>query len=114
MKVIKSNEVFEGSNSEKCKIFGYPFEDKDMDICVSVITGRYPDSGYCKHLVCKELIYVLEGSGKLHFEDKVVDFAAGDAVWVNPNEKYYWETNYCKVTITCSPAWYKEQYEITE
>ena len=89
MKVIKNDEVFEGSNSEKCKIFGYPFEDKDMDICVSVITGRYPDSGYCKHLVCKELIYVLEGSGKLHFEDKVVDFAAGDAVWVNPNEKYY-------------------------
>lgn len=110
MQIIKGKETIEESNSEKCKIFDYAFREKDMDLCVSVITGRYPDSGYCKHLVCKELIYILEGFGKLCFEDKTVEFSAGDAVWINPNEKYYWETNYCKVTITCSPAFSPDQY----
>ncbi len=114
MKIIKSKDFFEENNIDKCKIFGYPLEERDMDICISVITGRYPDSGYCEHLVCKELIYVLEGSGKLCFEDKEVEFSQGDCVSISPKEKYYWITDYCKVSITCSPAWYKEQYKITE
>ena len=114
MRIIKSKETAESSNSEKCKIFDYPFEDENMDLCVSVITGRYPEGGYCKHLVCKELIYILEGSGKLCFENKTVEFSEGDAVWINPNEKYYWDTKYCKITITCSPAFNPEQYIYTD
>lgn len=114
MQIIKRKDVFEGSNSDKCKIFGYSFEDKDMDVCIAVITGRYPDLGYCQNLVCKELIYVLEGSGKLYFEDKVVEFSQGDSVWIGINEKYYWDSSYCKVSITSSPAWYKEQYVLAD
>lgn len=114
MQIIKKEEAAQSSNSDKCEIFEYSFGEKNMDICIAVITGRYPDRGYCKHLVCKELIYVLEGSGKLCFEDKTVEFSEGDAVWINPNEKYYWDTDYCKVTITCTPAFSPDQYVFTE
>ncbi len=114
MQIIKGQNAVEDINSDKCKVFGYSFEEKDMDTCIAVITGRYPDSGYCKNVVCKELIYILGGSGKLYFEDKVVEFSEGDAVWISANEKYYWDTHYCKASITSSPAWYKEQYEMVK
>ena len=53
----------------------------------------------------KELIYVLEGSSELCFEDQTINFSQGDAVLIENNKKYYWKTDYCKVSMSCSPAW---------
>ncbi len=49
MKIIKSENAVRGKNSEKCKTLEYSFEDKDIDLGVEIITGRYPESGYCKN-----------------------------------------------------------------
>lgn len=75
MKVIKLQDAEKGKNSEKCKTLEYSFMDKDIDLGVAVITGRYPDKSYGVNLVSKELIYVLEGSGTLHFENKEIKFS---------------------------------------
>ena len=72
MKVIKLQDAEKGKNGEKCKTLEYSFMDKDIDLGVAVITGRYPDKSYGVNLVSKELIYVLEGSGTLHFENKEI------------------------------------------
>lgn len=114
MKVIKSEEAIKGSNSDKCKTVEYSFGDKEIDLGLATITGRYPENGYCVNLISKELIYVLEGSGKLYFEDRVIEFLTGDSILIDNNEKYYWETEFCKVSMTCTPAWTEEQHKLVD
>ena len=75
---------------------------------------RSPESGYCKNLISKELIYVLEGSGTLYFENESISFSVGDSILINSNEKYYWDTTYCKVSMSCTPAWTEEQHILTK
>lgn len=114
MKIIKNNEAVNGANSDKCKTIEFSFGDKDIDLGLATITGRYPDSGYCVNLISKELIYVLEGSGTLCFENKIVTFEKGDAILIDNNEKYYWNTEYCKVSMSCTPAWSEEQHKLIQ
>lgn len=111
MKSIKLNEAMQGNNSDKCSTLEYSFGDKDIDLGVAVITGRYPDKGYCVNLECKELVYVLEGSGTLYFADKEIEFNEGDSILIDKNEKYYWDATYAKVSMACTPAWFKEQHK---
>ena len=110
MKIIKKNEAESGSNSDKCITTEYSFDDKDIDLGLATITGRYPETGYCMNIISKELIYVLKGSGKLCFEDETISFNEGDAILIENNKKYYWNTEYCEVSMSCTPAWNPEQH----
>ena len=112
MQIIKSRDAIKGTNSDKCKTIEYSFGDKDIDLGLATITGRYPENGFCVNLISKELVYVLDGSGKLCFENGSIEFSKGDSILINNNEKYYWETNYCKVSMACSPAWSIEQHKL--
>lgn len=114
MKVIKSSDAMKGANSDKCQTIEYSFEDKDIDLGIAIITGRYPESGFCVNLISKELIYVLEGSGNLYFENRSIEFSKGDAILIDNNEKYYWEAEYCKVSMVCNPAWNEEQHKLVQ
>ena len=110
MELIKKSDALDGSNSDKCKTVEYSFSDKDMDLGIATITGRYPDEGYCMNTISKELVYVLDGRGKIFFFFFFIEFEKGDAIFIFPNEKYYWDSNYCIVSLTCTPAWSEEQH----
>lgn len=112
MKLIKREEVEIGQNSELCKTIEYSFQDKDIDLGIATITGRYPVEGYALNTVSKELVYVLEGEATLYFEDRLVEFKKGDAILIEPNDKYYYDTKYAKLALTCTPAWSVEQHKI--
>ena len=114
MKIIKNSEGVKGANSDKCKTIEYSFGDKDIDLGLAIITGRYPEKGFCVNTISKESIYVLEGSGKLYFEDKSIEFSRGDSILIDKNEKYYWKAEYCKVSMTCTPAWCQEQHKLID
>ena len=73
MKVIKYNNALKGKNSDKCKTLEYSFMDKDIDLGIAIISGRYPDDGYGVNLISKELIYVIEGSGTINFENEKIE-----------------------------------------
>lgn len=62
----------------------------------------------------KELVYVLEGSGTLVFEKEKVSFGKGDAILINPNDKYYYDTKFAVVSLTCTPAFDVEQHKIVD
>ena len=124
---IKANEKIDSGDAESALEYVTKLEESKeknlanyylaplyIDIGVATITGRYPESGYCVNLVSKELVYILEGSGKLYFEDHTIDFSESDAILIENNKKYYWETDYCKVSMTCSPAWSPEQYKVVD
>ena len=110
MRIIRKEAAEIGSNSDKCKTIEYSFGDKDIDLGLATITGRYPEAGYCMNIISKELIYVLKGSGKLCFEDETISFNEGDAILIENNKKYYWNTEYCEVSMSCTPAWNPEQH----
>ena len=112
MQFIKKSNAVKGANSAKCKTLEYSFKDKDMDLGIATITGRYPENGFCVNTISKELIYVLDGNGKLYFENNCIEFEEGDSILINSNEKYYWDSTYCIVSMTCTPAWNEEQYKL--
>ena len=114
MKVIKSNDAIKGSNSDKCKTIEYSFNDNELDLGIATITGRYPDFDYCVNEISKELIYVLDGTGKLVFENNIIEFSKGDSILIYPKEKYYWDCDYCVVSMTCNPSWTKEQHKCVD
>ena len=112
MKFIKKSNAVKGANSNKCETLEYSFKDKDMDLGIATITGRYPENGFCVNTISKELIYVLDGNGKLYFENNCIEFEEGDSILINSNEKYYWDSTYCIVSMTCTPAWNEEQHKL--
>lgn len=77
MEIIKYENAEKGANSDKCKTLEYSFKDKDIDLGIATITGRYPETGYCVNLKSKELIYVIEGEGTLNFEDRKICYGGG-------------------------------------
>ena len=114
MQFIKKSNAVKGANSDKCKTLEYSFKDKDMDLGIATITGRYPENGFCVNTISKELIYVLDGNGKLYFENNCIEFEKGDSILINSNEKYYWDSEYCIVSMTCTPAWNEEQHKFVQ
>lgn len=114
MKVIRKENAETGKNSEECKTLEYNFKDKDIDIGIATITGRFPNKDYCVNTICKELIYVLEGNGSLYFENKKIDYKQGDAILIEPNDKYYWNTEYSIVSMSCTPSWNTDQHKLVK
>ena len=114
MQVIKYSDAIKGSNSDKCKTLEYSFNNKDIDLGIATITGRYPETGYCVNTISKELIYVLDGKGKIYFDNNYIEFEQSDSILINPGEKYYWDTEYCVVSMSCTPAWDEKQHKLVQ
>lgn len=115
MKIIKPNQAEKIKNSDTSKLLEYSIglDDKDVDFCINTISGRYPEKGYCTNEKCKELCYILEGSGTLNKKDEVMSFNVGDVILIEKEEIYYWDGN-CKIIMICTPPWYKEQCKLLE
>lgn len=110
MKKVSSSEAKKLKNSSTSKLLEYSKEldDKEIDFCINTITGRYPNQGYCSNELCKEICYVLEGTGTINTQDETINFKQGDVILINKKEIYYWQGS-CKLIMICTPAWSKEQ-----
>ena len=51
---------------------------------------------------------------KLNFENKRIEFSKGDSILIEPNEKYYYDTEYCVISMTCTPAWLPDQHKLID
>jgi mannose-6-phosphate isomerase-like protein (cupin superfamily) len=113
MKVIYKNQIKKHNNSKVCLAHEYHLGDKDINGAVIEIKGRYPDKDRVVNLKCKELVYILEGSGKVVVDGKTVKFKRGDMILIYAGEKYYWNAN-CIILTACTPAWYSKQHKIVK
>lgn len=110
MKIIHKNQTKIFKNSDACTATEYPMEDKDINGAVIELKGRYPDKGRVVNLKCKELAYVIKGSGRLVVEGKEMKLNEGDLVLIEAGEKFFWEGNLI-MFMPCTPAWYPGQYK---
>jgi mannose-6-phosphate isomerase-like protein (cupin superfamily) len=114
MQVIQNSSTAHFSNSDTCEGEEYAFGDKDLNIAIVTVHGRYPEKGHLINEICKEIAYVLSGSGSIGVDDKVTQLSSGDAVLLKPGEKFYWVGDQLKMIMPCSPAFYPEQHKEVE
>lgn len=113
MKIISRTQAKTFKNSDACTAIEYPMEDKDINGAVIELAGRYPAKGRVVNLVCKEMAYIINGSGRLVVEDKEMIFKEGDLILIGVEEKYFWEGD-AQIFMPCVPAWYPEQHKEVE
>lgn len=110
--VSKDNAViFKNSNTSQLLEYSLALGRNDIDFCINIITGRYPETGFCTNEECNELCYILEGEGSINLKDKIVNFNQGDLIYIDKKDIYYWNGK-CKIIMICTPAWYKEQCKL--
>lgn len=114
MKVIKKEDAELFNNSSVCSVVEYSFGDSDLDLGVSTIEGRYPDRGYALNEKSKMIVYVIDGKGRLYTEGDMTYFEVGDTLLINAGEKYYWDSEYCVLSIVSNPAWSSLQYKVVD
>lgn len=113
MKKIAKSEAGYFENSRECTGVGYGFGDKDLDIARIQIIGRYPKEGFAVNDVCKEIGYVVNGTGSVVVKDQPAQqLQTGDAVMIAPGEPYYWEGEELELIMPCAPAFYPEQHRV--
>lgn len=113
MKILHKSQTKTLKNGKTCTAIEYPLGDKDINGAIIELNGRYPERGNVVNLKCKELAYIIKGSGRLTVENKKTEIKEGDLVLISSGEKYFWEGDLV-MFVPCTPAWYPEQHQEVE
>jgi len=113
MKISLRSQAIMRKNSDICIVTEHPIKDELMDFAIVKINGRYPHQQRVTNLLCKEIVYVHQGHGKVVVEGKEHSLGAGDVVLIEAGEKYYWEGD-LHLFISCRPAFTKEQHQLVD
>lgn len=90
----------------------YPTIDKDINFAVIKISTRSPKNGYQVNIGCKELLYIINGSGILYLkkDTQEISFKQGDVIVIEKNECYAFDGNF-EAAVSCTPAWTSDQHK---
>ncbi|MDD3181611.1 MAG: hypothetical protein PHD48_02250 [Alphaproteobacteria bacterium] len=91
MQIVRENEKRTIRPLRAVTIHEYDTHNADLSGATAEIKGRYPERGYVMNKVCKELVFIMEGGGKLIMPSGETMFAKGDILFLDINEKYAWE-----------------------
>ena len=111
MEIIRENEKRTLSPLAHVTIHEYYTHDAEISGGVAVIKGRYPERGFVINQKCKELVYVLDGSGTLIMPSGETAFAKGDVLLIDHKEKFAWDGDmvlFMATTPTFDPAQHVE------
>ena len=89
MKFIPKKQSIERKNSPICIVTEYDLGDKELDFAIARIAERNPDSNRVMKTICKEVVYVHSGNGKVVVNEKEYSLQAGDVVLIDSGEKFY-------------------------
>lgn len=67
------------------------------------IQGRYPDTGYALNLRCKEMAYIISGSGRVVVDGNETPLSKGSIVLILPGEQFFWGGT-MEMFMPCTPA----------
>ena len=109
MKIVTKKQSIAIKNSDNCTAYEYETNNKNINIAIIEISGRYPDNGKALNEECTLMCYVIEGSGYLVVNNVEYTLEQGSVVLIEPNEEYYYEGN-VKLCMPSAPAWTPDQY----
>lgn len=92
-----------------CTIHEYRFDDSDVNMAIAEIKGRYPEKKNVVNKICREVVLVLEGGGKVGIDGKEFSIEEGDSILIQANQKFFWEGK-MKLVMVCNPAFKPEQH----
>src|SRR5688572_9134060 len=98
------------NNSDRCVAYEYTTTDSAINGAVVEMEGRYPDKGLVVNHDVTEMLYILDGSGKVIVNGDEQPLHSGDVVIIKPGERYWYEGT-LKVFAACTPPWTPEQHE---
>lgn len=107
--IAKKGSRIAHENSKSCTAYEYSLNDKDIDVALIRIDGRYPDAGFVFNEKVKELSFVAKGRGSITVDGKTREIEEGDAVLILPGQKYYFNGS-LELVVSCTPAWSPEQH----
>lgn len=109
MYVVTHADAVQHSSSTSCTVYEYIIPEKDINGALVHIRGRYPETGWVMNRICKEMVYVISGTGKVVVEGKEIALSKKMVILILPGEKYYWEGD-MELFMPCTPAWTPDQY----
>ena len=109
--LIKKEDSFKQENSSSCTVREYDFPNKELWFAVSLINGRFPETGKGINHECNEMYYVLSGEGTIHHETGIYDIKEGDCFLFEKGKRYRVEGKNLRLALPTAPAWYFDQYE---
>ncbi len=98
-------------HAKDTRITEYPMSEKNISGAVAEIHGRYPETGFALNKKSKELVYIMEGNGKIITEKETAEFSKGDVIYIDKNEKFAWDGNFTMFMAT-TPAFDPKQHKI--
>ena len=113
MQLIKQSQANKIQATQSTLFYEYFANDKTMGGALITINGRYPDHGFALNQICKELAYIIKGTGTLATENSIANFTEGDSLFIPPNEKFVWEGSFTMYVVT-TPAFDPKQHILVQ
>jgi mannose-6-phosphate isomerase-like protein (cupin superfamily) len=111
---IKRRQAIEVENSGTCVVREYRFPSESLSFCISLIDGRYPETGRVANTACEEIYYVISGSGAIHSEKGDFTIGPGDLYHFEKEERFWIEGEKLSLAVTNVPKWRPEQHVLVQ
>lgn len=112
MILVKQNQTNMVIASSATKIQEYLMDDEEVSGAVTEIRGRYPETGFAYNVKSKEMVYVLDGKGKIIQPEKETEINSGDILIIDRMEKFAWLGN-LKLFLVTLPKFDPKQHKIS-
>ncbi len=91
MNIIPSSESKKIQATPTTTIWEFTMDDKSLSSAVSQINGRYPEQGFAINEICKEIAFVVSGSGHVITPHQARPINIGDLIFLDKRESFAWE-----------------------
>lgn len=109
MHLVTSQKVNLISPAPRVLIKEYLMPESAISGAIAEISGRYPRTGFAVNKTCKELVYIISGSGNIVTKSQAQKFAAGVSIFIDKNEAFYWQGNFTMYMVT-TPTFNSKQH----
>ncbi|MBL7159918.1 cupin domain-containing protein [Candidatus Microgenomates bacterium] len=110
MEFVKKSKAKKFKSVPSTTVWEYEMKDEEINGAIAKINGRYPEKGRVVNEESKELVFVLEGKGRLVIEGKEIQFQKGDFLLILPGERYFWQGK-MKIFMANTPKWKPDQHK---
>lgn len=93
MNIIPSSQTNKIQATPTTTIWEFVMEEKTISGAITQINGRYPEKGFAVNKDCKEIAFVVSGSGSIATPDQTRPINVGDLIFLDRGETFAWEAN---------------------